>query len=140
MYFARTGQNGELCRKGARTASPTDPFWASRVHGSAEWRLQWPLLLHARFAPKHQTCSCYGKQQADDILDEAQLCFTLMLLEVAWIRHHRKPVGDGIFNCMEIHVLASAAAAGRCSCLSSHRFRDCIRMAAELLTAQRSIL
>ena len=29
------------------------------------------------------------------------------MTQVAWIRHHRKPVGDGIFNCMEIHVWTS---------------------------------
>lgn len=51
-----------------------------------EWRLVQERCENCQFSPKHLTCSCYGKQQ------------------VAWIRHHRKPVGDGIFNCMEIHV------------------------------------
>ena len=40
VYLLRTGQNGELCRKGVRTASPTAPLWASRAHRCAEWRLQ----------------------------------------------------------------------------------------------------
>ncbi|CAJ1332717.1 unnamed protein product [Effrenium voratum] len=51
-----------------------------------EWRLVQERCENCQFSPAHLTCTCHGKQQ------------------VAWIRHHRKPVGDGIFNCMEIHV------------------------------------
>eukprot|EP00440_Ansanella_granifera_P071407 gb/GFBE01077494.1/.p1 GENE.gb/GFBE01077494.1/~~gb/GFBE01077494.1/.p1 ORF type:complete len:311 (+),score=69.22 gb/GFBE01077494.1/:1-933(+) len=51
-----------------------------------EWRIVQERCENCQFSPKHLTCTCHGKQQ------------------VAWIRHHRKPVGDGIFNCMEVQV------------------------------------
>jgi len=51
-----------------------------------EWRIVQERCENCQFAPKHLTCACHGKQQ------------------VAWIRHHRKPVGDGIFNCMDVQV------------------------------------
>jgi hypothetical protein len=51
-----------------------------------EWRLVQERCEHCQFSPKHLSCACQGKQQ------------------VAFIRHTRKPVGDGIFNGMEVHV------------------------------------
>merc|ERR550537_16346 len=53
-----------------------------------EWRLVQERCEHCRFAPKRLSCSCHGKQQ------------------VAFIRHTRTPVGDGIFNCMEVNIPA----------------------------------
>jgi len=41
---------------------------------------------NCQFSPKHLSCACKGKQQ------------------VAFIRHSRSPIGDGIFNRMEVHV------------------------------------
>eukprot|EP00930_Biecheleria_cincta_P006187 TRINITY_DN10716_c0_g1_i1.p1 TRINITY_DN10716_c0_g1~~TRINITY_DN10716_c0_g1_i1.p1 ORF type:complete len:300 (+),score=43.36 TRINITY_DN10716_c0_g1_i1:75-974(+) len=51
-----------------------------------DWRLAQETCERCLFSPKQLTCSCLGKQQ------------------VAWIRHERKAVGDGIFNSMEIHI------------------------------------
>jgi hypothetical protein len=52
----------------------------------SEWRLRQERCEHCRFSPPHLSCSCHGKQQ------------------VAFIRHARRPIGDGIFNCMDVHV------------------------------------
>mmetsp|Transcript_19014 Transcript_19014/g.35663 ORF Transcript_19014/g.35663 Transcript_19014/m.35663 type:complete len:303 (+) Transcript_19014:51-959(+) len=75
------------CEKGVNLYHADKPaftmIWSA---DRTEWRLVQERCENCQFSPKHLTCSCYGKQQ------------------VAWIRHHRKPVGDGIFNCMEIHV------------------------------------
>jgi hypothetical protein len=51
-----------------------------------DWMIVQERCENCQFSPKHLSCSCHGKQQ------------------VAWIRHHRKPVGDGIFNCMEVQI------------------------------------
>lgn len=51
-----------------------------------EWRIVQERCEFCQFSPKHLTCACHGKQQ------------------VAFIRHSRKPIGEGIFNCMEVHV------------------------------------
>mmetsp|Transcript_16639 Transcript_16639/g.46051 ORF Transcript_16639/g.46051 Transcript_16639/m.46051 type:complete len:305 (+) Transcript_16639:49-963(+) len=51
-----------------------------------EWRIVQERCEHCQFSPKHLSCSCHGKQQ------------------VAVIKHARRPVGDGIFNCMEVLV------------------------------------
>lgn len=51
-----------------------------------EWRVVQERCEQCRFAPRRLSCACHGKQQ------------------VAWVRHIRKPVGDGIFNYMEVHV------------------------------------
>lgn len=51
-----------------------------------EWRLVQEKCEHCQFSPKHLSCACCGKQQ------------------VAFIKHSRTPIGDGIFNCMEVHV------------------------------------
>lgn len=53
-----------------------------------EWRIVQERCEHCQFTPKHLSCACHGKQQ------------------VAVIRHTRQPVGNGIFNCMEILVPA----------------------------------
>jgi len=55
----------------------------------AEWRIVQERCENCQFAPKHLTCACHGKQQ------------------VAWIRHHRKPVGDGISTAWTFRSLAS---------------------------------
>eukprot|EP00930_Biecheleria_cincta_P006189 TRINITY_DN10716_c0_g2_i1.p1 TRINITY_DN10716_c0_g2~~TRINITY_DN10716_c0_g2_i1.p1 ORF type:complete len:325 (-),score=67.02 TRINITY_DN10716_c0_g2_i1:130-1065(-) len=62
------------------------PFTMSWSKDKRDWKIVQERCEHCQFSPKHLTCSCHGKQQ------------------VAWIRHERKPVGDGIFNCMEVHV------------------------------------
>lgn len=73
--------------KGVNLFNAEKPAFAMTWNSErTEWRLVQERCENCQFSPKHLTCSCYGKQQ------------------VAWIRHHRKPVGDGIFNCMEIHV------------------------------------
>ncbi|CAE7619531.1 tub-1 [Symbiodinium natans] len=75
------------CEKVANLFNADKPaFTMSWNADRTEWRIMQERCENCQFSPKHLTCSCYGKQQ------------------VAWIRHHRKPVGDGIFNCMEIHV------------------------------------
>mmetsp|Transcript_59261 Transcript_59261/g.138779 ORF Transcript_59261/g.138779 Transcript_59261/m.138779 type:complete len:302 (-) Transcript_59261:106-1011(-) len=75
------------CEKGVNLYNADKPAFSMTWNADrTEWRIMQERCENCQFAPKHQTCSCYGKQQ------------------VAWIRHHRKPVGDGIFNCMEIHV------------------------------------
>lgn len=51
-----------------------------------EWRIVQERCEHCQFSPKHLSCACHGKQQ------------------VAVIRHSRQPVGDGIFNGMEVLV------------------------------------
>jgi hypothetical protein len=51
-----------------------------------EWRIVQERCEFCQFSPKHLTCACHGKQQ------------------VAFIRHSRTPIGEGIFNCMEVHV------------------------------------
>jgi len=73
--------------KGVNLFNAEKPAFAMTWNAErTDWRLVQERCENCQFSPKHLTCSCYGKQQ------------------VAWIRHHRKPVGDGIFNCMEIHV------------------------------------
>jgi len=52
----------------------------------SEWRITQERCEHCRLAPKHLSCTCRGKQQ------------------VAFMRHSRTPVGDGIFNCMDVCV------------------------------------
>lgn len=51
-----------------------------------EWRLVQEKCEYCQFSPRHSTCIGCGKQQ------------------VAFIRHHRENIGDGIFNQMEVHV------------------------------------
>lgn len=51
-----------------------------------EWRIVQERCEHCQFSPKYLSCSCHGKQQ------------------VAFIRHSKKPIGDGIFNSIEMHV------------------------------------
>lgn len=52
----------------------------------SEWRITQERCEHCRLAPKHLSCTCRGKQQ------------------VAYMRHGKTPVGDGIFNCMDVFV------------------------------------
>jgi len=49
-----------------------------------EWRLVQERCEHCQFSPRH--CACCGKQQ------------------VAFIRHTRDNIGDGIFNGMEVTI------------------------------------
>jgi len=51
-----------------------------------EWRIVQERCELCQFSPKHLSCACHGKQQ------------------VAVIRHSRQPVGEGIFNGMEVMV------------------------------------
>jgi len=52
-----------------------------------EWRLAQEKCEHCQFSPRHLSCgACCGKQQ------------------VAFVKHHRLNIGDGIFNGMEVHV------------------------------------
>lgn len=51
-----------------------------------EFRIVQERCERCQFSPKHLTCDCHGKQQ------------------VAVIRHSRQPVGEGIFNGMDILV------------------------------------
>eukprot|EP00913_Durusdinium_trenchii_P009183 g8632.t1 len=64
--------------KGVNLFNAEKPAFAMTWNSErTEWRLVQERCENCQFSPKHLTCSCYGKQQ---------------------------PVGDGIFNCMEIHV------------------------------------
>jgi hypothetical protein len=67
---------------------PSRPaFTMSWNEAKTEWRLVQEKCENCQFSPKHLSCaSCCGKQQ------------------VAFIKHSRTPIGDGIFNCMEVHV------------------------------------
>lgn len=66
---------------------PTRPAFTMTFNkDKTEWRIVQEKCEHCQFSPKHLSCACRGKQQ------------------VACIRHSRKPVGDGIFNCMELHI------------------------------------
>jgi len=51
-----------------------------------EWRLIQEKCEKCSFSPKHLTCDSFGKQQ------------------VAFARHSKTPVGDGMFNSMEVHI------------------------------------
>jgi len=53
-----------------------------------EWRLVQERCEHCHYVPRRLSCACRGKQQ------------------VACIRHVRRPVGEGIFNGMEVHIPA----------------------------------
>jgi len=73
--------------KDEKLYDPTRPaFTMSFSKDKTEWRIVQERCEHCQFSPKHLSCSCHGKQQ------------------VAFIRHTRRPVGDGIFNCMELNV------------------------------------
>lgn len=61
-------------------------FTMSWNKDKTQWYIVQERCENCQFCPKHLSCSCYGKQQ------------------IAWIGHHRKPIGDGIFNCMEVQV------------------------------------
>jgi hypothetical protein len=73
-------------REGAHF-DPTRPAFTMAYNASkSEWRLTQERCEHCRFSPTHRSCTCHGKQQ------------------VAFIRHSRRTIGDGIFNCMDVHV------------------------------------
>jgi len=68
-------------------------FDASRPAFTMNWneaRTDWKLVQekceNCQFSPKHSSCACAGKQQ------------------VAFVRHSRAPIGDGIFNCMTAFI------------------------------------
>jgi hypothetical protein len=66
---------------------PAKPaFTMSFNEAKTEWRLMQERCEHCHLRPEHLTCQCQGKQQ------------------VAFIRHTRKQIGDGIFNCMEAQI------------------------------------
>mmetsp|Transcript_22579 Transcript_22579/g.40904 ORF Transcript_22579/g.40904 Transcript_22579/m.40904 type:complete len:301 (-) Transcript_22579:489-1391(-) len=67
--------------------NPARPaFTMTYNKAKTEWRLVQERCENCQFSPKHMSCACSGKQQ------------------VAFMRHHRRPIGEGIFNCMEVHV------------------------------------
>uniref|UniRef100_A0A7S2NPK2 Tubby C-terminal domain-containing protein n=1 Tax=Zooxanthella nutricula TaxID=1333877 RepID=A0A7S2NPK2_9DINO len=73
--------------KEERLYDPSRPaFTMTFSKDRSEWRIVQERCEHCQFAPKHLSCSCHGRQQ------------------VAFIRHTREPIGDGIFNCMEVHI------------------------------------
>jgi len=63
-------------------------FTMSWNQDRTEWRVVQEKCDHCRYAPKHRCCDGKGKQQ------------------VAFIRHGQTPIGDGIFNVMEILIPA----------------------------------
>lgn len=66
---------------------PSSPaFTMTFSQDKVEWRLVQERCEQCHYAPRHLSCACHGKQQ------------------VAWIRHARRPIGDGIFNGMEVNV------------------------------------
>jgi len=68
---------------------PTRPaFRMTWSKDRTEWNIVQERCEHCQFAPLQLSCACQGKQQ------------------VAVIKHTRRPVGDGIFNCMDIQVPA----------------------------------
>jgi len=70
-----------------RLYDPSRPaFTMSFSKDKSEWRLVQERCEHCRSLPQHLSCSSRGKQQ------------------VATIRHSREPIGDGIFNCMEVQI------------------------------------
>jgi len=75
---------------GREVSSLFDParpaFTMNWNEAKTEWRVVQEKCENCQFSPKHSSCACCGKQQ------------------VAFIRHSRKTIGDGIFNCMEAHV------------------------------------
>jgi hypothetical protein len=73
--------------RGQRLYDPTRPAFTMTFNKEkTEWRIVQERCEYCQFSPKHLTCACHGKQQ------------------VAFIRHTRKPIGEGIFNCMEVYV------------------------------------
>lgn len=66
---------------------PSRPAFTMKYNkDKTEWRIVQERCEHCQFAPKHMSCGCHGKQQ------------------VAVIRQSKKPIGDGIFNCMEVLI------------------------------------
>jgi len=62
-------------------------FTMSWNKARTEWRLVQEKCEHCQFSPRHLSCgACCGKQQ------------------VAFIRHSRENIGDGIFNGMEVVI------------------------------------
>jgi hypothetical protein len=79
-----------------RLYDPARPaFTMTANKDRTEWRIVQERCEHCRFSPKHLTCACHGKQQ------------------VAFIRHSRVPIGDGIFNCMEVNIPSLHRDSGR---------------------------
>lgn len=75
------------CDRNSALFNPDRPaFTMTYNKAKTEWRLVQERCENCQFAPKHMSCACSGKQQ------------------VAFMRHHRRPVGEGIFNSMEVHV------------------------------------
>lgn len=73
--------------RNSKLFNPEKPaFTMTWNEDKTEWKIVQERCEHCQFSPKQLTCSCLGKQQ------------------VAWMKHERKVVGDGVFNCMEIHI------------------------------------
>jgi hypothetical protein len=70
---------------------PTRPAFSMMWNEArTEWRLVQEKCENCQFSPKHsscasRTCGCVKQQ-------------------VAFIRHARTPIGDGVFNCMQVHI------------------------------------
>lgn len=70
-----------------RLYDPSRPAFTMTFNQSrTEWRIVQEKCDNCRFSPKHMSCAVAGKQQ------------------VAVIKHSKVPVGDGLFNCMEVQV------------------------------------
>jgi hypothetical protein len=66
---------------------PTRPaFTMTYNDATTHWNLVQEKCENCQFSPKHMSCSMCGKQQ------------------VAFLRHDRIAIGEGRFNCMEMHV------------------------------------
>eukprot|EP00747_Dinoflagellata_sp_TGD_P168936 gnl/TRDRNA2_/TRDRNA2_196563_c0_seq1.p1 gnl/TRDRNA2_/TRDRNA2_196563_c0~~gnl/TRDRNA2_/TRDRNA2_196563_c0_seq1.p1 ORF type:complete len:299 (+),score=48.47 gnl/TRDRNA2_/TRDRNA2_196563_c0_seq1:96-992(+) len=61
-------------------------FTMSFDETKSEWRLIQERCEYCRYLPRHLSCDSRGKQQ------------------VAFARHLRKAVGDGVVNCMEVNI------------------------------------
>lgn len=61
-------------------------FTMSWNENRTEWRLVQQKCEHCQFSPRQSVCACVGKQQ------------------VAFIRHSRENIGDGVFNHMEVNI------------------------------------
>merc|ERR1719424_145487 len=77
--------------KGVAEASslfdPSRPaFTMTWNEARTDWRLVQEKCENCQFSPKHSSCACCGKQQ------------------VAFVKHAREPIGDGIFNTMQAHI------------------------------------
>jgi len=82
-------------REGALFDPDRPAFTLAFNDNKSEWRLTQERCEHCRFLPTRVSCTCLGKQQ------------------VVFARHARRPIGDGIVNCMDVHVPGLYSDGGR---------------------------